>query len=82
MAAEQLAVMAEGGVLAPDVNMLTAGRLYAIEHYPRIIHLLQEVCGQGLVMRFSRPTSITRRSARTWNGCSPAITSRPGRRTT
>ena len=54
VAAEQLAVMTEGDVLAPDVNMLTAGRLYAIEHYPRIIHILQEVCGQGLVMRFSR----------------------------
>ena len=54
VAAEQSAVMTEGGVLAPDVNMLTAGRLYAIEHYPRIVHTLQEVCGQGLVMRFSR----------------------------
>jgi 4-hydroxyphenylacetate 3-monooxygenase len=54
VAAEQLAVMTEGGVLAPDVNMLTAGRLYAIENYPRIVHVLQEICGQGLVMRFSR----------------------------
>ena len=54
LAAENLAELTEGGVLAPDVNLLTAGRLYSIAHYPRIIHTLQELCGQGLVMRFSR----------------------------
>lgn len=54
LASEAEAKMTEGGVLSPDVNMLTAGRLHSIEHYPRIIHLLQELCGQGLVMRFSR----------------------------
>jgi 4-hydroxyphenylacetate 3-monooxygenase len=42
------------GVVTPDVSMLTAGRLYSIEHYPRIIHTLQEMCGQGLVMRFGK----------------------------
>ena len=42
------------GVLAPEVNMLTAGRLHSIEQYPRIIHTLQELCGQGLVMRFQK----------------------------
>ncbi len=51
-AAEAKAVYTEAGVLTPDVGMLTAGRLYSIEHYPRIIHILQELCGQGLVMRF------------------------------
>jgi 4-hydroxyphenylacetate 3-monooxygenase len=54
LAAENLASMSEGGVLAPDVNMLTAGRLHSIDEYPRIIHTLQELCGQGLVMRFGR----------------------------
>jgi len=54
LAAENLAEMTEGGVLAPDVHLLTAGRLYSIANYPRIIHTLQEICGQGLVMRFSR----------------------------
>jgi 4-hydroxyphenylacetate 3-monooxygenase len=54
LAAENLATMSEGGVLAPDVNMLTAGRLYSIDEYPRIIHTIQELCGQGLVMRFQR----------------------------
>jgi aromatic ring hydroxylase len=54
LAAEQLARPTEGEVMAPDVNMLTAGRKYSIEHYPRIIHTLQELCGQGLVMRFGK----------------------------
>jgi 4-hydroxyphenylacetate 3-monooxygenase len=54
LAAESLAAPSEGGVLAPDVNMLTAGRLFSIEEYPRIIHTIQELCGQGLVMRFTR----------------------------
>lgn len=54
LASENLATMSEGGVLAPDVNMLTAGRLYSIDEYPRIIHTIQELCGQGLVMRFGR----------------------------
>ena len=53
-AAEALAVPTEGDVMRPDVGMLTAGRLYSIENYPRIIHILQEMCGQGLVMRFGK----------------------------
>jgi len=54
IAAENLAAPAESGILAPDVNLLTAGRLYGIKEYPRIIHTLQELCGQGLVMRFPK----------------------------
>jgi 4-hydroxyphenylacetate 3-monooxygenase len=54
LSAEQLAKPTEAEVMAPDVNMLTAGRKYSIENYPRIIHTLQELCGQGLVMRFGK----------------------------
>ena len=53
-AAEAKATPTSGEVMAPDVGMLTAGRLYSIQHYPRIIHTLQELCGQGLVMRFGK----------------------------
>ncbi|WP_027417078.1 4-hydroxyphenylacetate 3-hydroxylase N-terminal domain-containing protein [Aneurinibacillus terranovensis] len=53
LASEELAKLTEDGVMWPDVNMLTAGRLYGIVHYPQMIHHLQELCGQGLVMRFS-----------------------------
>ncbi|WP_413723373.1 4-hydroxyphenylacetate 3-hydroxylase N-terminal domain-containing protein [Sodalis sp. RH24] len=53
-AAEAQARLTEGGVMAPDAGMLTAGRLYSIRHYPHIVHILQEMCGQGLVMRFGK----------------------------
>jgi 4-hydroxyphenylacetate 3-monooxygenase len=52
IASENLAFLSEGGVMAPNMNMVTAGRLFSIASYPRIIHTVQEVCGQGLVMRF------------------------------
>lgn len=42
------------GTMAPDVSFITAGRLYSIRLYPQIIHTLQEMCGQGLVMRFGK----------------------------
>lgn len=54
VAAEALAKPTAAGVMTPDVSMLTAGRLYSIENYPKIIHILQELCGQGLVMRFGK----------------------------
>jgi len=53
-AAEQGAKPTAMGTMAPDVSMITAGRLYSIRLYPQIIHTLQEMCGQGLVMRFGR----------------------------
>ncbi|WP_108259598.1 4-hydroxyphenylacetate 3-hydroxylase N-terminal domain-containing protein, partial [Mangrovicoccus ximenensis] len=54
LAAEANAQVNESGVMCPDVMMLTTGRLYAIRNYPHIIHVLQEMCGQGLVMRFGK----------------------------
>jgi 4-hydroxyphenylacetate 3-monooxygenase len=54
LAAENLATPVESGILSPDVNLLTAGRLYGLEAYPHIIHTLQTLCGQGLVMRFPK----------------------------
>jgi 4-hydroxyphenylacetate 3-monooxygenase len=54
LAAEAAAQPVGDGIMAPDVGLITAGRLHSIEHYPRIIHTLQELCGQGLVMRFQR----------------------------
>jgi 4-hydroxyphenylacetate 3-monooxygenase len=53
-AAEAKAALTVGGVMAPDVCLITTGRLYSIKNYPQIIHTLQELCGQGLVMRFGK----------------------------
>lgn len=40
------------GVLVPSTRYLTAGRLYSIENYPRIMHILRDLSGQGLISRF------------------------------
>jgi 4-hydroxyphenylacetate 3-monooxygenase len=53
-AAEAAAVPAASGTMLPDVNLTTSGRLHAINAYPQIVHILQELCGQGLVMRFPK----------------------------
>jgi 4-hydroxyphenylacetate 3-monooxygenase len=52
-AAEELAQLSEGGVMTPDVNVVTAGRSYALDNLPRILHILQDICGQGMILRWS-----------------------------
>ncbi|HWI73400.1 MAG TPA: 4-hydroxyphenylacetate 3-hydroxylase N-terminal domain-containing protein [Baekduia sp.] len=54
LASESQATITASGTILPDVNLTTSGRLHAVESYPRIIHTLQELCGQGLVMRFPK----------------------------
>lgn len=43
----------QNGVYVPDQQFIMPGRLYAIEMYPRIIQTLRELCGQGLISRFT-----------------------------
>lgn len=54
IAAETTATHTEYGIMMPDLQMMTAGRLHSIRLYPHIMHILQELCGQGLVMRFGK----------------------------
>lgn len=42
------------GVTVPNLEYVTPIRLYSIEQYPRIMHLLRDLCGQGLVSRWPR----------------------------
>ena len=53
IAAEELAAPSEGEVMTPDVNVVTAGRSYALDNLPRILHIMQDICGQGLPLRYS-----------------------------
>jgi 4-hydroxyphenylacetate 3-monooxygenase len=53
IAAEELAELSEGDVMCPNENVVTAARAYALEGYPWVMHTLQDLCGQGLVLRFS-----------------------------
>jgi hypothetical protein len=41
----------ESGVMLPDHIFVTAGRLHSIEAYPRIMQILRELSGQGLIGR-------------------------------
>ncbi len=52
-AAEELAEFSEGGVLTPDVNVVTAARSYALENLPMVLHTLQDICGQGMILRWT-----------------------------
>lgn len=53
LAAEQKATPSQTGVLVPDRAMITAARSYALTHLPQVIHILQDISGQGLILRFS-----------------------------
>ncbi|MDX6533962.1 MAG: 4-hydroxyphenylacetate 3-monooxygenase, partial [Gaiellales bacterium] len=52
VAAEELAQPSEGGLMVPDMNVVTAARSYALANYPWVVHLLQDLCGQGLIVRY------------------------------
>jgi 4-hydroxyphenylacetate 3-monooxygenase len=53
LAAEDTAALANG-VLVPSERFVTAGRLHSVEGYPRVLQLMREISGQGLISRFSQ----------------------------
>lgn len=53
IASEQLAKETESGVMWPDVNMITAARLYGVQNYSRMLETLRELAGQGPLMLYS-----------------------------
>lgn len=40
------------GIHVPNPSLVTAGRLYSIQNYPRITYLIQDLCGQALISRW------------------------------
>ncbi len=40
------------GVQVPNPDLVTAGRLYSIQNYPRMQYLMQDLCGQALISRW------------------------------
>jgi aromatic ring hydroxylase len=52
LAAEDTAEM-RNGVCIPNEEFVTAGRLHSITEYPKILQILRELSGQGLISRFS-----------------------------
>jgi 4-hydroxyphenylacetate 3-monooxygenase len=49
-AAEQNAVMTDGGHLAPNPTQITAGRVFAVDRHPQILQIVRELCGSGILM--------------------------------
>ena len=56
VAAVETAEPTESGVMLPNVDYVTAGRLNAIVAYPKIMQVLRELSGQGLISRVPRAT--------------------------
>lgn len=54
IASMETATLSEGGLLMPGATASAAGRIYAMEALPRILHLLRDLCGQGLILRFHK----------------------------
>ena len=40
------------GVQVPEPGLVASGRLYSITEYPKIVYMIQDLCGQGLVSRW------------------------------
>jgi 4-hydroxyphenylacetate 3-monooxygenase len=40
------------GIQVPNPPLVTAGRLYSIQEYPRITYLIKDLCGQALISRW------------------------------
>jgi aromatic ring hydroxylase len=55
-AAVETAEPTESGVMLPNHEYVTAGRLYAIENYPKIMQIMRELSGQGLISRVPQRT--------------------------
>jgi aromatic ring hydroxylase len=54
LAAEEEASVTPHGVCVPNVAMVTAGRLHATTTLPAVMQIVRELCGQGLVSRFTK----------------------------
>jgi aromatic ring hydroxylase len=56
LAAEQTGRVTPAGVFVPDQAMTTPGRLFSIEQYPRIMQIIRDLTGQGMISRYPEST--------------------------
>jgi 4-hydroxyphenylacetate 3-monooxygenase len=49
-AAEQAHVLTNAGNVIPNPTQITLGRIHSVEHHPRILQIIRELCGSGLLM--------------------------------
>jgi 4-hydroxyphenylacetate 3-monooxygenase len=53
LGAIERAAETDGGLMVPNVNLLTAGRSYGLQQYANILQTIQDLAGQGIIMRFT-----------------------------
>ena len=49
-AAEEQHLRTPDGNLIPNPTQVTLGRIHAVEHHPRILQIVREMCGSGILM--------------------------------
>jgi aromatic ring hydroxylase len=56
LAAEEEGEVTPSGVFVPNQAMTTPGRLFSIEQYPRVMQIIRDLTGQGMISRFPEST--------------------------
>lgn len=56
LAAEEEGEVTPAGVFVPSQAMTTPGRLFSIEQYPRVMQIIRDLSGQGMISRFPEST--------------------------
>jgi aromatic ring hydroxylase len=49
-AAEQHHLVTTHGSVIPNPTQITLGRIHAVDHHPRILQIVREICGSGILM--------------------------------
>ena len=49
-AAEEQHLRTDDGNLIPNPTQITLGRIHAVEHHPRMLQIVREMCGSGILM--------------------------------
>lgn len=49
-AAEQNALVTDGGHVIPNPTQITLGRIHAVDRHPQILQVVRELCGSGILM--------------------------------
>jgi 4-hydroxyphenylacetate 3-monooxygenase len=50
LAGEAEAVQTESGIIAPNPAFMSVGKVFAVEKYPRMLEIVRELAGQGIIM--------------------------------
>jgi 4-hydroxyphenylacetate 3-monooxygenase len=54
-AAEADPVRSESGFLVPNPKQITLGRIFAVDQHPRVLQIVRELCGSGILMAPGEP---------------------------